>query len=135
MLRFWCVCYPGMLARMPRNLLRFFARSRFARQPCLLIGALHLGALVVIASGKSAAADDIMVTKAPAISSSATFAYDWSGFYAGGHVAFSVGRANSTLSDPGPTASTNPFNSQYGGLQAGYNYVLPSRLLFGIEND
>jgi high affinity Mn2+ porin len=135
MLRFWCVCYPGMLARMLRNLFRFFARSHFARQPCLLIGALHLGALVVIASGKSAAADDIIVTKAPAISSSATFAYDWSGFYAGGHVAFSVGRANSTLSDPGPTASTNPFNSQYGGLQAGYNYVLPSRLLFGIETD
>ena len=61
--------------------------------------------------------------------------YDWTGFYVGGHVANSVGRANSTLSDPEPTASTNPFNSEYGGLQAGYNYVLPSRLLLGIETD
>ena len=75
-----------------------------------------------------------MVTKTAAIPSGAD-AYDWTGFYVGGHVAYSVGRANSTLSDPDPTASTNPFDSQYGGLQAGYNYVLPSRLLFGIETD
>ena len=73
-----------------------------------------------------------MPVKAPA--APAPF-YDWTGFYVGGHVANSVGRANSTLSDPEPTASTNPFNSQYGGLQAGYNYVLPSRLLLGIETD
>jgi hypothetical protein len=45
---------------MPRNFFRF--RSRFARQPCLLIGARHFGALAVIASGMSAAADNIMVT-------------------------------------------------------------------------
>ena len=73
-----------------------------------------------------------MPVKAPA--APAPF-YDWTGFYVGGHVANSVGRANSTLSDPEPTASTNPFNSHYGGLQAGYNYVLPSRLLLGIETD
>ena len=73
-----------------------------------------------------------MLVKAPA--APAPF-YDWTGFYVGGHVANSVGRANSTLSDPEPTASTNPFNSEYGGLQAGYNYVLPSRLLLGIETD
>ena len=36
---------------------------------------------------------------------------------------------------PIPTASSNSFNSLYGGLQAGYNYVLPSRLLLGIETD
>ena len=47
----------------------------------------------------------------------------------------SVGRANSTLSDPDPTASSNSFGSLYGGLQAGYNYVLPARLLLGIEAD
>ena len=73
-----------------------------------------------------------MPVKAPA--APAPF-YDWTGFYVGGHVANSVGRANSTLSDPEPTASTNPFNSEYGGLQAGYNYVLPSRLLLEIETD
>ena len=96
---------------------------------------LLVAAVSVIVFAGRAVADDIIVTKTPAISSSASSAYDWTGFYAGGHVAFSVGRANSTLSDPGPTGSNNPFTSQYGGLQAGYNYVLPSRLLFGIETD
>ena len=76
-----------------------------------------------------------MATKAAPISSSTPSAYDWTGFYFGGHVAYSMGRVNSTLSDPGPTASSNSFGSQYGGLQAGYNYVLRSRLLFGIEAD
>jgi high affinity Mn2+ porin len=61
--------------------------------------------------------------------------YNWTGFYAGGHAAYSAGRANSTLSDPDPSASSNSFGSLYGGLQAGYNYVLPSRLLLGIEAD
>ena len=61
--------------------------------------------------------------------------YDWTGFYVGGHVAYSLGRANSTLSDPDPTPSSNAFGSLYGGLQAGYNYVLPSRVLLGIEAD
>ncbi len=61
--------------------------------------------------------------------------YDWTGFYVGGHVAYSLGRVNSTLSDPDPTASSNSFGSLYGGVQAGYNYVLPSQLLLGIETD
>jgi high affinity Mn2+ porin len=62
-------------------------------------------------------------------------AYDWSGFYVGGNIGYSMGRGSSTLSDPNPTAFSNPFGSLYGGLQAGYNYVLPSRLLFGLETD
>jgi high affinity Mn2+ porin len=115
---------------MLRDFFRRFDRSLLARQPCLLVGAL-----IVIAPAQSAAADDIMVTKTAPISSSASSAYDWTGFYVGGHVAYSLGRANSMLSDPNPTASSNPFNSQYGGLQMGYNYILPSRLLLGIETD
>ena len=97
--------------------------------------ALCLAAALVSGLTTSAHAGDAggeMSVKAPA--APAAF-YDWTGFYVGGHVANSVGRANSTLSDPEPTASTNPFNSEYGGLQAGYNYVLPSRLLLGIETD
>ena len=62
-------------------------------------------------------------------------AYDWTGFYAGGHVAYGFGRATSTLSNPNPTVVGNPFGSQYGGLQGGYNYVFPSRLLLGAEAD
>ena len=31
--------------------------------------------------------------------------------------------------------SSNSFSSLYGGVQGGYNYVLPSRLLLGVEAD
>ncbi|MGA2895558.1 MAG: carbohydrate porin [Xanthobacteraceae bacterium] len=61
--------------------------------------------------------------------------YDWTGFYVGGHAAFSVGRGTSTLSDPNPTGVGDSFSSLFGGVQGGYNYVLPSRLLLGAEAD
>ena len=89
---------------------------------------------MTLATVGGAAADDIMVTKAPPPSSIPTD-FNWTGFYLGGHVAYSLGRADSTLSDPTPMPSSNAFGSLYGGLQAGYNYVLPSRLLLGVEGD
>jgi high affinity Mn2+ porin len=61
--------------------------------------------------------------------------FGWSGWYVGGHAAYSIGRASSTLSDPNPVVVGNSFSSLYGGLQAGYNYVLPSRLMLGAEAD
>jgi high affinity Mn2+ porin len=61
--------------------------------------------------------------------------FDWSGWYVGGHVAYSLGRATSTLADPNPAVVSNSFSSLYGGVQAGYNYVFPSRLLLGAEAD
>jgi high affinity Mn2+ porin len=46
---------------------------------------------------------------------------------------------NNTLIDAnpavGPTTSAPTFGSMYGGFQAGYNYLLPSRLLLGVEAD
>ncbi len=105
-----------------------------SRRSVKLWSAIATG-VIVMASARSAVADDIMVTKAPPIQYAVPSTYDWTGFYAGGHVAYSTGRANSTLSDPDPTASSNSFGSLYAGVQAGYNYVLPSRLLLGIEAD
>jgi len=43
-------------------------------------------AAIVIASAGSERADDIMVTKAPAIPYSGPAAYNWNGLYAGGHL-------------------------------------------------
>src|SRR6202048_3452127 len=60
--------------------------------------------------------------------------YDWSGFYVGGHVGYGRGYERNILSDPNPTAGSS-FGSLFGGLQVGYNYLLPSRLLLGIEGD
>ena len=96
---------------------------------------LIVAGVSLIALASRAYADDLsgsMAVKAPA---APVPYYDWTGFYVGGHVAYSFGRVNSTLSDPVPTASSNSFGSLYGGVQAGYNYVLPSRLLLGVEAD
>jgi high affinity Mn2+ porin len=68
--------------------------------------------------------------KAPAIVN-----YDWSGFHVGGHVGYGRGFGRDTLSDPGPSASDSSFGSLFGGMQFGYDYRLPSRLLVGIEGD
>jgi hypothetical protein len=61
--------------------------------------------------------------------------FDWSGLYVGGHVAYGRGHTSNTLFDPDPTQSDRSFSSLYGGLQMGYNYVLPSRVLLGAEAD
>ncbi len=71
-----------------------------------------------------------MPLKAPPITN-----YDWSGFYVGGHVGYSRGYGRNTLFDPDPTAASSSFGSLFGGLQFGYNHMLPSRLLVGIEGD
>jgi opacity protein-like surface antigen len=81
--------------------------------------------------------------------------FDWSGFYLGGHVGYARGNARVTLNDPNPPPSPDagsgdstvmlapaglmnwrsPFGSLTGGVQLGYNYVLPSRMLIGFEAD
>ena len=61
--------------------------------------------------------------------------YDWSGLYFGGHVGYSRGSAQVELGDPDPTSFRKSFGSLSGGVQAGYNRVLPSRLLLGVEAD
>ncbi len=71
-----------------------------------------------------------MPLKAPPVAT-----YDWSGFYVGGNVGYSRGYGNDVLSDPNPTAANSSFGSLFGGLQFGYNYLLPSRLLVGVEGD
>jgi high affinity Mn2+ porin len=84
-----------------------------------------------------------MVTKATPISSSASSAYDWSGFYAGGNMGVGWGKSNWTAA-PGVSGSTNLFQtidtfnesgSFFAGVQTGYNYVLPNRILLGAEVD
>jgi high affinity Mn2+ porin len=69
--------------------------------------------------------------KAPAIARS----FDWSGWYVGGHAGYSRGSASSSLLDPAPSSLSQPFGALYGGVQFGYNYLLPWRLLFGFEGD
>jgi high affinity Mn2+ porin len=74
-------------------------------------------------------------------------AYNWNGFYAGGHLGYAWGTSNWTSNSPGaPNVSgslslTRPIDifSEQGsflaGLQGGYNYMLPNRFVAGAEVD
>jgi high affinity Mn2+ porin len=65
--------------------------------------------------------------------------WTWTGLYFGGHVGYSRGWVSNTLVDANPainpTISAPTFGSMLGGFQAGYNYLLPSRVLLGVEAD
>ena len=111
--------------------------------------ALLAAGLSLLALAGRAEADDIMVTKAAPIVSGAPSGYDWSGFYAGGHLGVAWGSSNWTASTmaaptPGVSGSFGLFQpidsfkqtgSFFEGLQAGYNYMLPSRFVVGAETD
>ena len=72
----------------------------------------------------------------------------WTGFYIGGNLGYATARSNWSATQPGgaPNLSGSldlfrafdAFNgggSHFGGLQAGYNYMFPSRLVVGVEAD
>jgi high affinity Mn2+ porin len=107
-------------------------------------------AAVVVAFAGSAKTDDTMVTKTPAIpfiNGLSGPAYNWNGFYAGGHFGYAWGKSNWTAGSPGapdvsgsfsvaqPIDSFSESGSFFAGLQAGYNYMLLNRLLLGAEVD
>ena len=70
-------------------------------------------------------------------------AYDWTGLYVGGHLGYAWGR--STWSAPPDLASSldldqssdifNGSGSYFGGLQIGYDYMLPNRVVLGVQLD
>src|ERR1700730_1194594 len=107
------------------------------------------GTGIVLATCSAALAADLppsLPIKAP-VPYVAT-AYDWNGWYVGAHAGVIRGASNSSA-QPGAGApdlngSFNlPFNldfmagtgSYFLGLQTGYNYVFPSRLMLGVEAD
>jgi high affinity Mn2+ porin len=98
---------------------------------------------LVALTGSARAAD--LPVKAPP--PPAVAAYDWSGFYLGGHFGYAAGSSHWSATQPGAPAMTgllDMFNSydmfrdtgsDFAGFQAGYNYMYPSRWLLGIEAD
>ena len=82
-----------------------------------------------------------MVTKAPAIPYSDAAAYNWNGFYAGVHISVAWGSSNWTEQPEGLAGSLNlfqlpdafsEFGSWFGGVQAGYDYMLSNWLVVGV---
>ena len=60
---------------------------------------------------------------------------NWTGFYVGGHLGYGRGHANDSFADPVTAGSNKALGSLFGGLQLGYNHVLKSGILLGIESD
>src|SRR5580692_10499232 len=110
---------------------------------------LFVAVLVLAALGQGAyAADPSLPVKAPP-QQSQDKSYDWSGFYAGAHFGYAAGSSRWSVASTGAAApalngSLDLFNgydmfkgtgSYFVGFQGGYNYLLPSRLLLGVEAD
>src|SRR5579872_4336590 len=119
-------------------------RSTGGRRRAPLAVGIGLGA--VFGFGHAAFAADLPA-KAPVPATSP--AYDWTGWYIGAHAGVLRGSSNWTSTPLGPGgpsldgAFDLPLNFDFMagtgsyvlGLQGGYNYVLPSRVMLGIEGD
>jgi high affinity Mn2+ porin len=107
-----------------------------------------VGLSLLVVDGSAIAADmpASLPVKAPVAYVSKD--YDWNGWYVGTHAGVIRGASNWTAQPPGGAPGLNgsfdlPFNfdfmagtgSYVAGLQGGYNYVFPSRLMLGFEAD
>jgi high affinity Mn2+ porin len=92
--------------------------------------ALAGAAFGALALGSPAVAADLPV-KAPYLRP----AFDWSGFYIGGHTGYSRGSSSAVLTDPLAVSTNSVISGVIGGVQGGYNVQLPSGLLLGVEAD
>jgi len=113
-----------------------------AKRPTPLATAAALSSALLVSP---VAAADLPIKAPKAIDQ----VYDWTGFYVGGHFGFGWGasRWNATPAGAGSPGFAGAFNfpshfdfmagtgSYLAGIQGGYNYVLPSRLLLGVEID
>jgi high affinity Mn2+ porin len=109
----------------------------------LLVTGVSLMALAGASHADAADLSGALPSKAPPPAA----AYDWTGFYVGGHLSYALGssRWSSTQAGaPGPSGSlefSNAYNFSTGagsyllGFQAGYDYIAASRWLLGVETD
>jgi high affinity Mn2+ porin len=107
-----------------------------------LIGSSVLVALALVERAEADERPRATPFKAPPV---AAKAYDWSGFYLGGHFGAAWGRSDWSAAGGLPLSGSidlahgyNAFKgtgSYFAGLQAGYNAMLPNHILLGAEAD
>src|SRR5882724_9027115 len=105
---------------------RDYSGLRGARRcvaPALLGVALGVVATPVLGA-------DPMPVKAPAGD-----AFSWQGFYVGGQVGYGRTTVHATVPEPTASPLSQGFGSAYGGVQVGYNQILTSGWLLGVELD
>ncbi len=113
--------------------LRSLERATFARVREVMARLLGLGvAFVICVQGAALAADPPLPVKAQPVKA---LPFDWNGAYVGGHVGITRGRVDNTLTEFAPVSSSESFGPWFGGVQAGYNLLLRSGWLLGIEAD
>jgi outer membrane immunogenic protein len=105
---------------------------------------LLLASTALIALAASAQAADLGVPRMPIAAAVVAPAFNWTGFYLGGHIGYGFGRGNhrNTLLGNGAafdngadtTAFTYNTRGVLGGLHAGYNWQT-SNVVFGIEGE
>ena len=83
---------------------------------------------IELTSPRQAVADAIFPTKAPPIPYVGSSAYNWNGFYAGGHMGVAWGQSNWTAG-PGISGSTNLFQPIDTFDEAGSFFARPARWL------
>ena len=118
-------------------------QKRPDRNPVVSAFAAACGA-AFLCWGEGAAAADLsrtLPTKAPPPTATSA-AEDWTGFYAGGHLGYAWGNSNWTTAGASgsfnlaqPIDTFKESGSFFAGVQAGYNYMLPNRLVVGVEAD
>ena len=111
------------------------------------LGLAGIGLIVLVGGARAADLSAVLPTKAPP--PPAPVAYDWSGFYLGGHVGYALGGSNwsatqagsATPSLSGTVSLSNAYNFSSGtgsyllGFQAGYDRMVTSHWLVGVVAD
>ena len=100
-----------------------------------------MAAVAFLGAQQARAADIVLATKAPPLSTPS--ALDWAGWYVGGHLGDAWGTSNWTAASAGtpfasgsidlyqPLGGFTGDGSYFGGVQVGYDTMLPNRFVIG----
>src|SRR5712664_169622 len=119
-----------------RTQLQMSSNSRRGKMRSKADWKCHLGTGSVMALALVGPADAKEFVKSEPRKALAPVPYlNWSGFYVGGHLGYGRGHANDSFADPVTAGSNKALGSLFGGVQLGYNHVLNSGVLLGVESD